>query len=67
MLVIGRLQLIRILQEYVTYFNQARPHQGIAQAIPEPIVSPPGELKAGKVIAFPVLNGLHHHYRRAAA
>jgi putative transposase len=25
-LVIGVLQLIRILKEYVTYFNQARPH-----------------------------------------
>ena len=28
-LVIGGLQLIRILNEYGTYFNQARPHQGI--------------------------------------
>ena len=31
MLVIGELQLLRVLKEYVSYFNPARPHQGIAQ------------------------------------
>ena len=67
MLVIGGLQLIRILKEYGTYFNQARPHQGIAQQIPAPTVSPPGEANSGKVMTFPVLNGLHHDYRWAAA
>jgi putative transposase len=67
MLVIGVLPLIRILKVYVPYFNQARPHQGITQRTPEPMVSPPGEPKAERVIAFPVLNGLHHDYRRAAA
>jgi transposase InsO family protein len=67
MLVIGGLQLIRILNEYGTYFNPARPHQGIAQRIPAPTVSPPGEANSGTVMAFPVLNGLHHDYRRAAA
>lgn len=67
MLVIGELQLVRVLKEYVAYFNPARPHQGIAQKIPTPIVSPPGAAKAGKVLAFPVLNGLHHDYHRAAA
>ena len=67
MLVIGELQLIRVLKGYVTYFHLARPHQGIAQQIPAPRVSPPGEARAGKVMAFPVLNGLHHDYRWAAA
>jgi putative transposase len=66
-LVIGVLPLMRILKEYVSYFNEARPHQGITQQIPEHVASPPGEPKAGAVIAFPVLNGLHHNYRRAAA
>ena len=67
MLVIGELQLIRVLKEYVSYFNPARPHQGIAQRIPAPRVPPPGEPKTSKVIAYPVLNGLHHDYRWAAA
>ncbi|MCC7360114.1 MAG: hypothetical protein IT317_11585 [Anaerolineales bacterium] len=67
MLVIGELQLVRVLKEYVAYFNPARPHQMIAQLIPTPTESPPGEAKAGKVLAFPVLNGLHHDYRRTTA
>ena len=34
MLVIGELQLIRVLKGYISYFNPARPHQGIAQQHP---------------------------------
>jgi len=67
MLVIGELQLIRVLKEYVAYFNPARPHQRLAQHVPTPTASPPGEVKAGKVLVFSVLNGLHHDYRWAAA
>ena len=57
--------LYRLVGEYVTYYNQARPHQGIEQKIPERREGTDQE-KGGKIIAFPVLNGLHHHYRRAA-
>jgi hypothetical protein len=53
-LVIGVLQLIRIQKEYVSDFNQARPRRGLAQRIPEPMLSPPGGPKVGKVIAFRV-------------
>lgn len=67
MLVLGGLQLIRILKDYGTYFNQARLHQGIGQQLPAPTVSPPGDANSGKVMAFPVLNGLHHDYGWAAA
>ena len=67
MLVIGELQLIRVLKGYISYFNPARPHQGIAQQIPAPRVSPPGTPKTRRVVAYPVLNGLHHDYRWAAA
>jgi putative transposase len=67
MLVIGVHQLNRILKDYSSYFNQARPHQGVAQRVPAPRVPPPAASKPGKIMAFPVLNGLHHDYRRAAA
>ena len=67
MLVIGELQLIRVLKEYVSYFNPARPHQGIAQRIPAPRVAPPGMPKTRRVVGGPVLNGLRHDYRWAAA
>jgi hypothetical protein len=46
---------------------QARPHQGAAHGIPAPMVSPPRGPNAGKVMAFPVLNVLHHDFCRAAA
>jgi len=66
MLVIGERQLIRVLTEYVSYFNPTRLHQGIAQRIPAPLVPPPGTPKTSWVVAGPVLNGLHHDYRWAA-
>jgi putative transposase len=79
-LVLGLRQLVRVLTEYVEYFNRSRPHQGIAQQIPESRLSPlptattgnivtfprsgaaPVQRTTGKLIAFPVLNGLHHTY-----
>ena len=55
--------LENIARQYVRYFNTARPHQGIGQRIPD---GPVKDNHAGKVIAIPVLGGLHHDYRRAA-
>lgn len=65
-LVLGVCQLVRILRDYVQYFNQARPHQGIEQRIPDATPASAGVPRSGKVIVFPVLNGLHHDYRWAA-
>jgi len=60
-------QLQRVLGAYVAYFNQARPHQGIQQQIPEQKAgSLPPHPASGKVISFPVLGGLHHDHRRSA-
>ncbi|MDP9313216.1 MAG: integrase core domain-containing protein [Chloroflexota bacterium] len=65
LLVVSEAHLRRILKEYVLYFNRSRPHQGIGQRIPESHESV--ALRASEtVIAFPVLGGLHHDYRRAA-
>src|SRR5581483_8498273 len=38
--VLGETHLLRILREYVTYFNFARPHQGLQQRIPNPPAGP---------------------------
>ncbi len=68
-LLLGERHLRRVLAEYVTYFNGARPHQGIGQGVPTaPAPSGPQRrthVKEG-VLALPVLGGLHHEYRRAA-
>ena len=63
LLVVGDRQLHRVVKEYVEYFNRARPHQGIAQGIPEGITRPSGWPRRGRFIAVPVLDGLHHDYR----
>src|SRR6266478_1658544 len=34
-LILHEKQLHRVLRAYVTYFNQARPHQGIHQQVPQ--------------------------------
>jgi putative transposase len=65
LLILGERQLARMLREYVAYFNQARPHQGIGYAVPEPAGAEQGR-RAGPVRAVPVLGGLHHTYQRAA-
>jgi putative transposase len=66
-LILSEGQLRRVLKEYVTYFNQGRPHQGIQQRVPEqPELPPMTADSGGSVIARPVLGGLHHEYRRAA-
>jgi hypothetical protein len=66
-LIFSQRQLLRIANAYVKYFNQARPHQGLCQRIPCATASDgPARSASSKVIAFPVLNGLHHDYRLAA-
>jgi transposase InsO family protein len=67
LLIFQEKQLQRVLNEYAMYFNRARPHQGIAQQIPEPSRSALSAKQADEqVIALPVMGGLHHDYRWAA-
>jgi len=66
-LVLGEAHLRRVLAEYVAYVNHARPHQGIGQAIPgQSTLAGRHEVDPGRIVAFPVLGGLHHDYRRIA-
>jgi putative transposase len=66
-LIFHEKQLSRLLKAYALYFNQARPHQGRGQQIPAPPV-PSASLPnpPNRMIAVPVLGGLHHDYRRVA-
>jgi putative transposase len=60
-------QLTRLLNAYGVYFNQARPHQGLGQHIPEPsTLSARSPKQVKQVIAIPVLGGFHHDDPRAA-
>lgn len=66
MLIFSERRLYRAIREYVAFYNQARPHQGIGQRIPEGPREGENAGRSGKIISFPVLGGLHHDYRRAA-
>jgi putative transposase len=60
-------QLHRLLKAYAVYFNQARPHQGLGQRIPDTSgFSPPPPKQGNQIKAVPVLGGLHHDYQKAA-
>jgi transposase InsO family protein len=63
--------LRRILGRWVRHYNQARPHASLGPGIPEPPKGLPVLLQAhrhrippgDRVVATPILGGLHHEYR----
>jgi transposase InsO family protein len=65
-LILGQRHLQQVLCDYARYFNQARPHQGLQQAMPAPPAESGGGHGSGVIRAVPVLSGLHHDYQRAA-
>jgi putative transposase len=55
-----------VLKEFVNWYNHARVNQGL-NGIPDPDPKLAGpKPKNGKLVAIPLLNGLHHDYRLAA-
>jgi transposase InsO family protein len=64
MLVFNEAHLERVLLEYFEYYNVSRCHLSLDKDAPEPrSISPPG---AGRIVAAPILGGLHHVYDRQA-
>ena len=64
-LVFGERHLERILREYVTHYDQERPHRGLSLQTPEPKPAlNPGD---GEVVRVTRLGGLINEYRRIAA
>jgi len=57
---------LRLLAEYFeNYYHIGRPHQGLDGQTPK---NEQGvQTEQGKVVAIPVLGGLHHRYERMAA
>ncbi len=51
-----------VLAEFVSYYNQDRPHRSLGLETPVPSL----RQVDGEVVSRPVLNGLHHVYARAA-
>jgi len=65
-IVLGEAHLQHVLEEYCfQYFNRSRAHQGLEQRVPVPS----GDLSpadGARLVALPMLGGLHHEYRWAA-
>ena len=63
-IVLGERHLLRLLRQYVAYYNEDRPHMSLARDAPvSRAVQPPS---GGRVVALPRVGGLHHRYSRAA-
>ena len=63
-LILGEGHLRRVLTAYGTYYNTARPHQGIDQQCPIRLENMP---RAGPIERRDILGGVLHDYHRRAA
>ncbi len=65
LIVIDERHLRRFLASYFEYYHRSGTHMSLGKDSPFP--RPVESAKAGKIIAFPRLGGLHHRYQRLAA
>ncbi len=65
MIVFNERCLYRHLKSFVDYYHRSRTHLALEKDSPEPRqIQPPA---AGRIIAIPLMGGLHHRYERRAA
>lgn len=70
MILLNERRLRRVLTEWVDHYNRARPHASLGPGIPDPSLPTAGGALSGhwlrrdrRVVAKPILGGLHHEYR----
>ncbi|WP_343422601.1 integrase core domain-containing protein [Candidatus Flexifilum breve] len=63
LIILNTAHLKYVLHEYESFFNTARPHQGIGQMIPDPASE---SSSSGMVKRRDLLGGVLHDYYRAA-
>jgi hypothetical protein len=70
MLILGESHLRAVLIECQVHYSAARPHQGVAQSVPDELHAPSATvtgLDTGRIRRRSVLNGLINEYMRACA
>jgi transposase InsO family protein len=69
-LILGEGHLRAVVAEYQVHYNTARPHQGIAQRVPDDELDAPRvtvtDLDGERILRKPVLGGLINEYTHAA-
>jgi putative transposase len=68
MILLNERHLRRVLREWVAHFNRGRRHASLGPGIPdgpdiEPVLSGHRIREGHRVVAAPILGGLHHEYR----
>ena len=62
---LNECHLRHVIGRYLSYYHDWRTHLSLSMDAPNPrVVHPPEQ---GRVVTFPELGGLHHHYERLAA
>jgi len=64
-IIFNEQHLMRVLKEYIRYYNKYRTHLGLDKDCPEPRSIEYPDL--GVVKSEPMVGGLHHRYNRQAA
>jgi putative transposase len=64
--VLGERHLNHIVQEFVTYYHELRPHQALGNA-PPLRTGPPELIAGGEIVCEERLGGLLNHYVHRAA
>ena len=74
LILLNERHLRSVLTEWVAHYNHGRPHASLGPGIPDPQGEETRELAQGhrlpvgfRVVAKPVLGGLHHEYRLESA
>ena len=65
-IVLNEHHLLRLLREYAVYHNTKRTHLSLNKDPPVPRPAQ-GPRRGPRIVAYPHLGGLHHHYERRAA
>jgi putative transposase len=69
-LILNETHLHTVLTEYAAHYNDGRPHQGIAQRIPDSNQNPPNtkviDLDKARIRRRPILSGITSEYEEAA-
>jgi len=62
--ILNEAHLRQVLTDYVTFYNERRPHQGLVQHSPIPF---PSASPAKHIRSHPILGGIFHDYYESAA